>query len=229
MNELNLNDEDENVQDCEACDEKIDGITLEELVENDPDIFMFKQNNHCFCFTIDPLYEWVYVNPENHIHSELPIQSTNPLTGGVMNGAILNAIKVKYRARHPPERVQQIPLRGREAFEHFMRLFNPEIDIRRYDRFTNRQLAQAARETKTEMEELVSETSGIPEEELRMRPIVELVRLFRTEKTRIIREILVQDEEFSLEELNRLPFANLVNIWHDLEVQNIIHNQNDFV
>ncbi len=91
--------------DCDACSNEDDGITLERLVKDDPDIFMFKQNGYCFCFTIDPLYNWIYVNPENHTHSHEPLQRKNPLNNVVMNQVILNAIKAKYRAKHP-ERIQ---------------------------------------------------------------------------------------------------------------------------
>ncbi len=89
--------------DCDVCSNEDDGITLERLVKDDPDIFMFKQNGYCFCFTIDPLYNWIYVNPENHVHSHEPLQQKNPLNNVVMSQNILDSIKAKYMAKHPEQ------------------------------------------------------------------------------------------------------------------------------
>ena len=84
--------------DCKECGNTEDPISLEEIKENLPNLFMFKQNNYCYCYLIDNIYTYIYGNNRN-ANAE-PINVNNPLTRTPLSNAILEQIKIKYRQIH---------------------------------------------------------------------------------------------------------------------------------
>ena len=101
--------------DCKECGNTEDPISLEEIKANLPNLFMFKQNNYCYCYLIDNIYTYVYGNNRN-ANAE-PINVNNPLTRTPLSNAILEQIKVKYRQVHRLNEEVPVNRRGRRPVQ----------------------------------------------------------------------------------------------------------------
>lgn len=114
---------------CKKCSNTRDPILLEDIVDSDPDLFMFEQDNYCYCFLVYSLYQAVF-GTDIPTDKE-PLKPVNPLTGSRLGNDVIRELKLKYKKwyKNPSEFVVDNITINNEDIDSFKKGVNTIIDM----------------------------------------------------------------------------------------------------